>query len=95
VQYFDAPDPARVLRIACWSFFGSLAVIIALLALISPNEPPPPETTTTTTTDSRPVADLASEQRITLTDGRTVLCLSFPAPANQIVCDWAGARRPS
>lgn len=31
------------------------------------------------------------EQRITLADGRTVLCLTFNNP-RAVVCDWASAR---
>lgn len=64
-----------------------LSLLIAWLALHADRPP---------AVDPYPPAQSTSqagvtEQRLTLTDGRTLTCLSFPGPAPAVSCDWSRA----
>lgn len=66
-----------------------LGLLIAWFALTAPAPPPPLDDQTAPGHTARQSG--VGEQRLTLVDGRTVLCLFFPPPGNQISCDWTHA----
>lgn len=92
MQYFDTPDPKRLLKVAvilCLAFLTFLIIILALTAgSDEPQVTPHRGRATPATIDATDV----TEQAIPLVDGRTVLCLFFSSPTKQITCDWATAR---
>jgi hypothetical protein len=65
-----------------------LFIIVAWFALTA--EKPSP-------VDQRPVPTSEqqgiSEQRITLSDGRVLMCLTFPGASASVSCDWSRAFR--
>ena len=63
-----------------------LALIIAWFAITAKTPPPRPSIPAQTTEQASVI-----EQRITLADGRILLCLSFPG--QQLTCDWSHAYR--
>lgn len=67
-----------------------LALAVFWLALTAdptqrtpPRSAPPPSTATVTG---------VTEHQVSLTDGRSMTCLFFPAPSRAISCDWTNAR---
>lgn len=87
--YYQPPDHtpgddlSRHFRTLTLAACTVLAVTIAWFALTAPDLPDPQTTPTPT---AREVG--VTEQRISLTDGRTVTCLFFPGPEHAISCDW-------
>lgn len=65
-----------------WALFG-LAVLITLLAF---NGPTPPSRAEIPPVPVR--QEDGTEHRLQLSDGRTVLCLTFMAPTPAVTCDW-------
>ena len=82
-------DLTRHVRTAALVGLGILAVLILWFAATAKqaDETPPP--LPTQTLDQAGVA----EHRLTLTDGRTLLCLTFPDPGAPASCDWSRAYR--
>lgn len=89
MQYYDAPDPKRLRRLGLWGFFGLLAMLITILALTASNQQvPTPPAPSPLTTGTDPTDLGMAEHRVSLTDGRTVLCLTF---TGGVSCDWSRA----
>lgn len=71
---------------------GGLAILFglvlwfALTAEDSKSAPVNPRPTQTTQQQN------ITEQRITLSDGRSMMCLFFPNPTHAISCDWTHAK---
>ena len=83
------PDPAdRTIAVSTIAIAAlvALGLLIAWLAFDADQAPVPPPTGRL----SPVTADHANvtEQRLTLADGRTVLCLRFPGPDQPVSCDW-------
>ena len=91
MQHYPHPEPqnpSTPMKIAL-SSLAVLALVIIWLALTADRTPSPPPAgrLAPVSTDHANV----TEQRLTLTDGRTVLCLSFPGTGHQVSCDWTRA----
>lgn len=74
--------------IAAFWFLGILALVITVLAFTTDPAVASREFPATTTDQSG-----VSEQRLSLHDGRTVLCLVFASPV-AVSCDWDKAFAP-
>lgn len=90
--YYQPPDHtpgddlSRHFRTLTLTGLAVLAVTIAWFAFTAPDLPDLPDPQTTPTPTARQAG--VTEERITLTDGRTVTCLFFPGPEHAISCDW-------
>lgn len=87
-EHFDLPrlPTAGTVAVSLLLLLGALIIWFALTAEKTPTTPPPSVVPAANPTG-------VSEQRIVLTDGRTMSCLFFPAPSHQISCDWTHARQ--
>lgn len=90
--YYQPPDHvpgddlSRHFRAVVLSVLAVLSVTILWFALTTPDtpsDPPPPA-------QSLDQAGV-TEHRLTLPDGRVLLCLSFPGPSQPVSCDWSRA----
>lgn len=82
------PGQARHFRMTALIALGVLALLILWFAATArqadeyPNPPIPAQSTQQ--------ANVA-EHRLTLSDGRTLTCLTFPGPTPAVSCDWSRA----